>query len=681
MASSAVVPSPYLPLGSDDTIRLLHVYRKGKAIVGLLERFCLSSANCPDFTTFSYVWGGPKYDERRRIVVGGVDVPVLDSVYPILELVCDDAQFAADVWLWIDSICINQSDVAERSAQVRQMGQIYRQSKRTVVWLGRATRDTDAAMDFLRAIIRETRDMEKVKVDLDLPGEVGRLPKPLQDRARWAQVERWLRNPWWKRVWTLQEFMQARRLTFHCGDRSIGRRDLHAAVLGIWVLGTSDDLIDEYSWRAAWNRRRLFIWHRVGGEAGIRHDMNLVALIAYVGDCRATDDRDRVYSLLGLANKTDQDMIGQPSYVDTVAVDDVAELYTQLVMAYVKTHSSLDIICFAHIFNGYGCTIGGKRPLPSWVPDWRTEVQSFVVPLMVSQSGNRTIGNFRPIKYSDPVPCLYMASGGTAPIVFLSQDSRQLTCRGIVLDSIDGLGSARSSGVALGLSGSELTRRGLIQSTSPTNLHKAPAESDSESDGALRLPRNLSRLVNDLVCSMVLGSEDRYLQNPAPMDRFRQEFVQLCNCSLRYPDEKVLMWFRSWYLANGALLVQGYTIEDVCRAVSKGISVEWAEFEKVDKSDTWLMSRMHDTKGSRRMARRLVTTLSGKIGIAPAQSQQGDVIAILYGCNVPVVLRRFGSSPDTYQFIGECYLHGYMKGEGLETGSDGTSQEVDITLV
>ena len=38
--------------------------------------------------------------------------------------------------LWVDAVCINQSDVEERSQQVAQMGAVYKCARRTVIWLG-----------------------------------------------------------------------------------------------------------------------------------------------------------------------------------------------------------------------------------------------------------------------------------------------------------------------------------------------------------------------------------------------------------------------------------------------------------------------------------------------------------------------------------------------------------------
>jgi hypothetical protein len=50
-------------------------------------------------------------------------------------------------------------------------------------------------------------------------------------------------------------------------------------------------------------------------------------------------------------------------------------------------------------------------------------------------------------------------------------------------------------------------------------------------------------------------------------------------------------------------------------------------------------------------------------GIAPPKASTNDIICILFGCSVPVVLRKV--SDNRYNFIGECYVHGMMDGESL----------------
>jgi hypothetical protein len=77
------------------------------------------------------------------------------------------------------------------------------------------------------------------------------------------------------------------------------------------------------------------------------------------------------------------------------------------------------------------------------------------------------------------------------------------------------------------------------------------------------------------------------------------------------------------------------------------------------------------------IGRRLITTTGGYMGLAPEEVLKDDVIAILYGCNFPVVLRPCG---DCYYVIGECYVDGVMNGELIQAKDRGKYQEVEITL-
>lgn len=65
-------------------------------------------------------------------------------------------------------------------------------------------------------------------------------------------------------------------------------------------------------------------------------------------------------------------------------------------------------------------------------------------------------------------------------------------------------------------------------------------------------------------------------------------------------------------------------------------------------------------------------TESSLLGLAPLDTDRGDLICILYGCSVPVALRPRKSEEEvlmgerqSYTLIGECYLHGMMDGEAV----------------
>jgi hypothetical protein len=50
--------------------------------------------------------------------------------------------------------------------------------------------------------------------------------------------------------------------------------------------------------------------------------------------------------------------------------------------------------------------------------------------------------------------------------------------------------------------------------------------------------------------------------------------------------------------------------------------------------------------------------------LCPAATKAGDEVCILYGCSVPVILRRKGAF---YVLVGESFLHGIMFGEAMKS--------------
>ena len=77
--------------------------------------------------------------------------------------------------------------------------------------------------------------------------------------------------------------------------------------------------------------------------------------------------------------------------------------------------------------------------------------------------------------------------------------------------------------------------------------------------------------------------------------------------------------------------------------------------------------------------RSIAITKRGYIGAIPQEAQLGDLVCVLFGCSVPVVLRkRIG---EEYQFVGECYIHGLMDGEALAMQATGQVEAHDFVLI
>ncbi|KAK0738783.1 heterokaryon incompatibility protein-domain-containing protein [Schizothecium vesticola] len=639
--------TPYDPLTTPDSVRILRLQRDtDRSISGELQAISLDSKDYPPFTALSYTWGAPT--KSRSITLDGLSFPVLDSLYPVLEAICrPSGGFEAKAWYWIDSICIDQTNSDERGAQVQLMGRLFATAWRTAVWLCPATAETDAAVA-LMARLSDVRDTAGPQPDKGLAlVATGKLSPP--PWAAWAAL---LELPWWRRAWTLQEFVMARRLDFHCGAlKRFSLTQFRRAMTTYWGLHhstvnpTLGIVADQEFWVTAWNRRRM---RQVYDESPGR--MNLIALMAYTGDSAVTNPRDRVYSVLGLATEADQIMVGVPTYRL-----DVETLYTNLVREFIKTWSSLDIICFAELF---GFPERGSGSLPSWVPDWRVQIQIYEVPLLVSQSARKHIGNFRPARgRSDPPnPVVYAATGDVPPRFSISRDGRQLICSGIVLDYIDSVGPVPGQ--------EEDPSLGLIQSTSPANNLK-PADTHWQQP-------NIDELINSLIRCMTVNRHDRYLCVETPMDKFRDEFFHLSASTVQTSDRNPSIcydWFFRWLQASAGLLIRGMEIHDYISRASKFQTAAEPPIDfEAPAPQNGLASRLFDTTAPHQMRKRLVTTEGGQLGMGPRWAKKGDVVCVLYGCQVPVVLRR--ARMGFFEFVGECYVDGMMNGEAALLGRE-----------
>lgn len=91
-----------------------------------------------------------------------------------------------------------------------------------------------------------------------------------------------------------------------------------------------------------------------------------------------------------------------------------------------------------------------------------------------------------------------------------------------------------------------------------------------------------------------------------------------------------------------------------------------AEIHTLVESDLWIWAA----------GRLLCTTEKGRLASVPRATEEGDLICILYGGEVPYILRPRKDSE--YMVVGECYMDGIMYGKGL---TQGTLRERHFKLV
>ncbi|PSN63635.1 hypothetical protein BS50DRAFT_85457 [Corynespora cassiicola Philippines] len=660
---------------NSDSIRLLRISQEPDgSFFGKLRTFPLYDA--PPFFTASYVWGSKTFSQSVVIHLEPGKLPVLESLVPFLQLITEHYDFRESDWWWIDSLCINLEDGQEREEQVRIMGNIYKRAKRAIVWLGEEQEkdsDCEGAIDFLH----ELNQLRAALKELSTFRECLQRDVYLE---KWAALSRLLSRSWWTRVWTLQEFILPKEAKLYCGQRRISRGKFKSAIYCVFLCSTSipehaQQYVPRLAFDSAFNRRRIHQWH-VNPQA---NGMNLVALMAYLGNHSASDPRDRVYSVLGLVTGRDRRVAGIPEYTSTVE-----RLYARLVRSFWEEFRSLDIICFTHLFNRYSGPddLELEPSVPSWAPDWRVPTM-FASPVPLMASASKHIGNFRPL-HSRNYKALYSASGKWlrehANVKF-SDSLRELRCDGVILDHIDGLGSLDDTDPRCRSFLCKESGHGMIQS-----------QSDFCEDSFSPLD-TLEAISN----SLVLDRQDKYLRFAAPR-YYVSDFVALCDLCLK--GRQVDSLFSTWFENNKDFLIGGVTLQKTVEELlhssdpltllslpppsaklSSAPSLWSYSFPdsdaEVDDLDSFL-SRFLDTV--RKKSRRLMVTCDGYIGMAPCRARQGDAVAILFGCSIPLVLRPMGTE-QSWQVIGECYVNDFMNREIEESMKRGDVQVDSFRLV
>ncbi len=155
----------YAPLANPyQEIRILKLYpssESGSVLIGSLATHSIphrnasratrfrSHLNLPTYFALSYVWGtGSALERNHEIIVDGRVLPITANLHAALQQ--SRATVPVATQYWIDAICINQADDQEKSAQIPLMRDIYHLALSVLVWLGKATEESDRVFRFIR---------------------------------------------------------------------------------------------------------------------------------------------------------------------------------------------------------------------------------------------------------------------------------------------------------------------------------------------------------------------------------------------------------------------------------------------------------------------------------------------------------------------------------------------------
>lgn len=158
----------------------------------------------PRYIALSYTWGPST--PRYPIAVANRIFEVRENLHHFLSLLIS-GKIKRDVvrkevfYIWIDQMCIDQSNALEKNHQVQQMGVIFGRAHQVIAFLGHSA-VTERFVD--RSSSRS--DVAEIKADQNVPPTIWRDPGVLDPAV--------FRLAYWTRLWVIQELMLAQHVVF-----------------------------------------------------------------------------------------------------------------------------------------------------------------------------------------------------------------------------------------------------------------------------------------------------------------------------------------------------------------------------------------------------------------------------------------------------------------------------------
>lgn len=279
-------------------IRILQIYidDASRKLCGTIQHVSLNDSQT-QYEALSYCWGPP--DRQQPIFIDGQDVLIRSSLHRFLTHLCNQPG-AQKLPVWVDSICINQLDMGERSWQVALMGQIYSTASRVLIWLG----DPTSEADYLFLYLQNCQD-DRV--------QTCEHRTYLEEKAREGMLEI-VRRPYWLRLWIVQEVVLARAVTVWCGHRSVCWFDLLHALEYLFKFSAPDSdqptkvhnvrqYPEELSQLYDFMHKARSAPDQAIGES-LQHVVRTRSLATRISQFhrqRCEDPKDRVYAVVSLA--------------------------------------------------------------------------------------------------------------------------------------------------------------------------------------------------------------------------------------------------------------------------------------------------------------------------------------------------------------------------------------------
>ena len=663
----------HLPLGARE-IRLLSISPESDShapVYCSLQSVSLDQK--PSYATLSYAWGHDKL--YRRIIVDGANFKVSRTVHRALR----HLRSLHVGRVWIDQICIDQSNVLERNQQISLISSIYRWADECFVYLCERPLNLNDISEVQRHVRRCRHHMLSVEKPLDstvqqLRGgflqegtdELAEIFSYLRADNSWLRgIEYIIKQPYFQRTWPLQEIVFSPKITCIIGNQQLPWDTIRALAVDVpMALGFSTNNaarralplseLPEFGlpWSESKSRDKtndlqaaqsLEAFNRFVTITETRGRGDLLSLLRLARNLKTTDPRDKIFALLNIA--TDAHRYPPADYrLSTEAV------YHQFAAAIAHHHDGFELLATG---NPYSIT-----RQPSWVTRWDKSAPGFIweTHTQFSAGGNRSAraryheGRF----YVKAFPYDVVEYKSSALQVhgnlfceaakFVDMVGHDISERRIEL----GIGVITKSLIKLLLCDPEINGAKMFKREAPTllPLFQQPAYIRRCDEKVSNLTESQKIFTQRIRRSNYLGDS---------INELNSGFEQIFDYFSQQDAYRKIQ--------NNILNVNISKTEDALRRLTKrnidDRGLDYLEYLQGKNMPLCVIAlRTSGYKGSKILK---PFSLRHIFGLAPAVCRRGDVVMIIKGARAPFIFRRVGENQ--YRNMGQAYIREMMQGE------------------
>lgn len=589
----------------------------------------LAISSRPKFKALYVGFTSEDYD-RRSLILNGSRIFVTKHLDTAIRLLHHHEQESA----WVEDLCVNQDDEEEKTQQATLIAKIFAAADELFAWVGDSSRWTNGALNFLQAWAKVECDFEDVTQVQAL------MKKPeLWKRQSWQQADDLFEMPFWKQRWVLQQLVVARQSALLCGKKKIPFDDLEK-VVEMWktleeprfakIIGNNINAMAPAV--AASRRLRLHSSllsrrKKPGYWPGV---LNLVEL------CQDTQISN--YSpaqLTTLSRKT-----GKP---DDIADDTrcVRKMLINFAAGKINDCDNLKILERAGIAD---LDAVERFDLPSWVPTWEKGASSPLRRLYDASGHSKAVRNFGEDEVLGEQNVLRFFATGVRCGTVLEVDSAEIMAE----NPFRMLGGEYrkyrlNQKYPTGIPGLQAIFRTMILDQIPgveSRLTPTRKEFFDLAAGFLYMLQFMNKKSPEDLLKSVLEQESATANEDGSIPDYAESFM-------KYSERTV----ESRNLGLSEIL------EPFLGSTSA--SVNWPEEHNNKRGFENTMAFLAEAASCLK-GRTMFALNKGYFGVGPLGTQPGDMVCVLWGCDVPVVVRRL---EDHYVLVGPCFVLGFMDGE------------------